>query len=151
MTSLSLRSEGKRDVESVRMGADLEIKVDFDMKGSPIQPALGVVIKSERGTSLFGVNNLFIPGFEFDSVRAPSTISCRFVDLPLMPGTYFVDLYFTSVQLGSAGGNLDIVQQAIAFEVIPSDVFGSGKLPHASCGPFFWPAEFYLETSPTPR
>ena len=151
MTSLSLWSEGESDVESVRMGADLEIKVDFDMKGSPIQPALGVVIKSERGTALFGVNNLFIPGFEFGSVQAPSTISCRLLDLPLMPGTYLVDLYFTSAQLGSAGGNLDIVQDAIAFEVIPSDVFGSGKLPHASCGPFFWPAGFCLQTSPNPQ
>ena len=78
---------------------------------------------------MFGVNNRFIPGFEFGKVQEPATISCHFDDLPLMPGTYLVDLYF-----GNESRDLDVVHEAIAFEVVPADIFGSGKLPPSGRG-----------------
>ena len=57
-----------------------------------------------------------------------------------MPGTYLVDLYF-----GNESRDLDVVHDAIAFEVVPGDVFGSGKLPPKSAGPIFWPATWDLK------
>ena len=38
-----------------------------------------------------------------------------------------------------------MVYDAIAFEVMPGDAFGSGKLPPKSAGPIFWPATFDLK------
>ena len=109
------------------MGSSLSIQVDFDVRESPTHPVLGVIIKTDLGAPFFGVNNLFIPGFEFGKVQGTARISCNFEDLPLMPGTYLVDLYFTSYGLGYNDRNLDVVHEAIAFSMVPADVFDSGK------------------------
>jgi hypothetical protein len=58
-------------------------------------------------------------------------------DLPLRPGRYYVDLFF-----GNEHEDFDIVTDALSFEIIPGDFFGSGKLPQASAGPILWPATF---------
>ena len=65
-----------------------------------------------------------------------------------MPGTYLVDLYLTSSGLGYNDRNLDVVHEAIAFSMVPADVFDSGKLPPAVAGPIFWPGTFDLQLSP---
>ena len=117
--------------------------MDFDVKGSPTGPVLGVVIKTDSGLPVFGVNNRFIPGFEFGSVQAPARISCHLPNLPLVPGTYLIDLY-----LGDDARDLDTIHEAITFEVIPADAFGSGKLPPEAAGPILWPATWDLRPSP---
>src|SRR5262249_16197424 len=93
-------------ISHVRMGSSLSIHVEFDGEGTPIEPVLGVVIKTHLGSPVFGVNNLFIPGFEFGNVKAGGTIACHLDQLPLMPGTYLVDLYLTTAGLGAQGRNL---------------------------------------------
>jgi hypothetical protein len=61
-----------------------------------------------------------------------------------MPGTYSADLF-----LGDAYRDYDVVHDAISFEVVAADVFGSGRLPDANCGSVFWPASWtYLPRSP---
>ena len=67
------------------------------------------------------------------------TIAATFAALPLMPGTYFVDLW-----LGDEFTDYDVVHEAASFDVQPADVFGSGKLPPAFAGPIAWPARFDL-------
>jgi len=121
MRQVTLSNGSQSPVSSIRMGSSLGIHVDFDVQGSPIEPVLGVAIKSDLGAPLFGINNLFIPGFEFGQVRAPSTITCQIDNLPLMPGSYFVDLYLTSSGLGNKDRNLAVVHDAIAFEVLPTE------------------------------
>jgi len=139
MSRVTLCDDNQNITSRIRMGSSLSIHVDFDVKGFPTRPVLGVVIKTDLGTNLFGVNNRFIPGFEFGKVDVPSTISCHLDKLPLMPGTYLVDLYF-----GNESRDLDVVHEAVAFEVVPADVFASGKLPPSGVGPIFWPATWKL-------
>ncbi len=148
MSQVTLSDGSQSPISQIRMGSSLSIHVDFDVRESPIEPVLGVVIKTDLGTPLFGVNNLFIPGFQFGKVQGSATISCHFEDLPLMPGTYLVDLYFTSYGLGYNDRNLDVVHEAIAFSMVPADVFDSGKLPPPATGPIFWPGTFDLQLNP---
>jgi hypothetical protein len=54
-----------------------------------------------------------------------------------MPGRYLVDL-----QCGDWDRHVDLVQDAISFEVVPGDVFGTGMLPARTSGSIFWPAAF---------
>ncbi len=142
MSRVTLSDGNSNVISRIRMGSCLSLHVDFDVKGTPTQPVLGVVIKTDMGTALFGFNNLFIPGFEFDKVQSSGTISCHLANLPLMPGTYLADLYFANEHR-----NLDVVYEAIAFDVVPADVLGSGKLPPPAAGPIFWPATFELQAS----
>jgi len=145
MSQVTLSDGSQSPNSQFRMGSSLSIHVDLDVKGSPIEPVLGVVIKTDLGNALFGVNNLFVPGFQFGKLEGSATISCHFENLPLMPGTYLVDLYLTSYGLGYNEPNLDVVHEAIAFSMVPADVFDSGKLPPAVAGPIFWPGTFDLE------
>ena len=142
MSRVTLSNGNQNPVSSIRSGSSLSISVEFDVLGSPTRPVLGVVVKTDLGAALFGVNNRFIPGFEFDLVTAHGTISCHLDKLPLMPGMYLVDLFF-----GNEIHDLDVVHEAISFEIVPSDVFGSGKLPPSAAGPFVWPATWDLHAN----
>ena len=142
MSSVTLSSGKRSCVSSIRTGSSLSINVAFDSHGSPIQPVLGVMIKTDLGAPIFRVDNRIIPGFDLEKVEAPATISCHLADLPLMPGTYLVDL-----ALGNESRDLDVVQDAISFEIEPGDVFGSGKLPPTTSGPICWFATWGLQTN----
>ncbi len=61
-------------------------------------------------------------------------MTCHIDDLPLMPGTYLLDLHF-----GNESRDLDVVYEAIFFEVVPGDIFASNRLPPRASGPIFWP------------
>ena len=43
----------------------------------------------------------------------------------------------TSVNLSR---DLDVIREAISFEVVPADLLGTGMLPRPIDGPVFWPA-----------
>jgi len=139
MTGVALGSDQKFPVTTVRMGSNLSIQVDFDTAGKPFSPVLGVVIKTAMGSSVFTVNNRIIPGYEFPSETARGQITCTIDRLPLMPGTYWIDLYF-----GDEHHDVDVILDGIMFDVEQADIYGSGKLPHHSCGPIFLNASWVL-------
>jgi lipopolysaccharide transport system ATP-binding protein len=138
MSSVTLASDGTEPVSGVRMGATLSIKVAFS-SARPISPVLGIVIKNSHGLRVFGINNRFIAGYRFEKRIGSGLITCTVSDLPLMPGTYSLDLYF-----GDGPHDIDIVYDAISMEILPADVFGTGDLPPAGCGNIYWPASFAL-------
>ncbi len=138
MRELALLGDGDAPTDTVRMGGTLRVQVRFDTGGQALSPVLGVVVKTAQGAPLFGVNNRFIPGFDF-APTPTGTITCRLEDLPLVPGTYFLDLYF-----GDPHGDRDTVLDAASLEVLPSDVFGSGRVPPPAAGPIFHPARWEL-------
>jgi len=138
MLQVTLGNGQRSPVACVGTGSSLSVEVDLNVKGVPIQPFLGVVVRTSLGAPLFGVDNGFIPGFEFDAVTGGAKMTCQIDDLPLMPGTYLIDLHF-----GNESRDLDVVYEAIFFEVVPGDIFGSGRLPPRASGPIFWPAAIW--------
>ena len=141
MSDVTLRSVTKQPVSAVRIGEGLSIEVKFSGASKPVSPVLGMVIKSSQGISLFTVNNRFIGGYEFSESVTEGIITCHFETLPLMPGMYFLDLYF-----GDQYHDLDIIYEATSFEVTPGDVFGTGKLPPPAGGSLIWNATWDLRT-----
>ncbi len=138
MRELALLSDGDVTTDAVRMGGTLKLQVRFDTNGEAVSPVLGVVVKTAQGVPLFGVNNRFIPGFEFGPTPR-GAITCRLDHVPLTPGTYFLDLYF-----GDPHGDRDTILDAASLEVLPGDVFGSGRVPPPSAGPIFHPASWEM-------
>jgi lipopolysaccharide transport system ATP-binding protein len=138
MRELAILGEDGAPTDSVRMDGTLRVQVAFDGGGQAVSPVLGLVVKTAQGMPLFGVNNRFIPGYEFrDTPRG--TITCRLDHLPLTPGTYLLDLYF-----GDPHGDRDTILDAISLEVVPGDVFGSGRVPPPAAGPVFHAATWEL-------
>lgn len=142
MQEVTLYGGSDEPTSTLRMGEGLVISVAYCSGESPTRPVLGVVIKTRLGLAVLGVNNRFIPGFSFSDEHADGRITCRFAELPLMPGSYSIDLYF-----GNEHADLDVVLDACTFDVVATDIFGSGKLPPATAGPIFWPATWDLSNN----
>jgi lipopolysaccharide transport system ATP-binding protein len=142
MTNVAVCSESGEIVSSVRMGQPLKVRVRFSCRSASIRPIIGIVFKDSRGIAVFGVNNRFIsadqPSGHFDN----GEFIWDFPGLPLMPGVYTLSLY-----LGDDHRDFDTVQDAIAFEVLPADIFRTGKLPPSSAGLIFVPAKWSVEPS----
>ena len=139
MKRVTTLSAGEAPVSVVKMGASLSIAVEF-AREVPLRPTLGVVVRTSEGWPVFEINNRYIAGYCFErSVTKKGTITSRINELPLTPGTYVIDLYF-----GDQYEDFDLVFEATSFEVVPSDVFGTGKLPSRGYGAVYLPAEWEL-------
>ena len=123
------------------MGEELSVAVTFVSEPEPIRPVLGLVVRTSLGAPVFGVNNKFINGYRFDRALRKGIITCTLDSVPLMHGTYSIDFYF-----GDDSQDYDTIEYAVTFEVVPADIYGSGKLPSAKCGPIFTSAEFSLKS-----
>jgi len=136
MTVVTL-SEGNSPCSAAfKMGGRLTVAVSFGTERA-FTPVLGLTVKNMHGLAIMRVNNQFIGGFNFAQRQNSGTISCTFDKIPLLPGRYGIDL-----SLGDGFRDLDTVNDAITFEVLPADVFGTGKLPPPGSAVVFWPAHF---------
>jgi lipopolysaccharide transport system ATP-binding protein len=124
----------------VLMGGELEVAVAFEADRTLSGVTFGLVVKNGLQAPVFGVNNLSIRSPELDRPARRGTVVCRVPDVPLMPGSYYIDLY-----LGTRGQVFDVVKDACRFEVEPADVFGTGKLPPSIAGDVFCHATLGLQ------
>ena len=138
MTRVELRSGAPAPAGVVRMGDPLEIRVSY-AAGSPLRPVLGAIVKTTYGAPVFCASDRFSEQLIFCNPLARGTVVCTIEKIPLMPGTYSLDLY-----LGDANGDFDVIDDATTFEVLAADVTGSGRLPPASGGPVHCDANWRL-------
>ena len=135
MTSVSLRSQSGLPASAIRMGEGLSIQLDF--AGTVrFHPNIVITIKNHFAVPVFSINTRTQKRFQLGEAITAGTIVSHLRDLPLLEGTYSLDLY-----LGEEYQHLDIVYDAISFEVLPADVFESGQVPTTHNGTIFWPAE----------
>jgi hypothetical protein len=141
MKAVSLFSESEEPTSTVRMGAPLSVQVAFSV-AQPIRPILGVIVKTGQGTPIFGVSNRWTYQGADAAATREGTIACNFEGLPLNPGTYLLDLYFG--EFADLTRDLDIVMDAISFEVFAADLYGTGLLPAQYAGPVFCDATWEM-------
>ena len=142
MRSLTLMSGSSYPISAVRMGAPLSVKVGFS-SSHPIRPILGVAVKTSQGMPVFAVSNRWtLEGHRWEPA-SEGEICCTFEQLPLMPGTYFLNLFFGD--FADQTRDLDIISDAASFEIIQADVYGTGRLPNPTDGPVLWMAKWTRE------
>jgi lipopolysaccharide transport system ATP-binding protein len=137
MTAVSIQSEGEIS-GCVRMGSPLRINVSY-AAGGPLKPVLGVAVKTIQGAPVFAASDRYSRRLADCAAVATGTVVCAIEKLPLMSGTYMLDLY-----LGDSAGDFDTVMEAISFEVLPADLHGTGHLAPAVFGPLFCAPEWDL-------
>jgi lipopolysaccharide transport system ATP-binding protein len=140
MTEVALFGDLAEPISSLRMGSSLSVQVHFHSSSMAVCPVLAVSFKSADCMPIFTVNNKFIENNLSSEPITHGVITCHFERLPLMPGTYFLDLYF-----GDQQREFDVIHEAISLEVVAADVFGTSKLPSASGGPIYWHANWTLK------
>jgi lipopolysaccharide transport system ATP-binding protein len=126
----ALRNIQGEYISSVKSCGLLEIVVHFDDLDTAIKPVLGIVVRDQFGSPIFGINNRIVKDYSFEHSMTSGTITCTIDSVSLLPGKYIIDLY-----LGNEFSDIDTITDAIIFDVIEHDVYGSGKLPSPSAGP----------------
>ncbi len=117
---------------SLAMGDCFSITIQFKSK-TPLTNALfGFGIENSQGERITSLNN------EIAGNNIPASISegkaVLNVNNPnLIDGKYFVSVSIVSNQLEW----IDYIEQAISFEIIPTDIYNSGKLIDKSQGKIF--------------
>jgi lipopolysaccharide transport system ATP-binding protein len=134
MNSVTLYSNSDGPLSCVPMGSPLSVRVEFS-SSTPVRPTLAVTFKTAQGALIFTVSNRWThQGVDGPRVSA-GAISCDFESLPLMPGTYTLDLFLGD--FGDVSRDLDAIRDAISIEMLPADVYGTGHLPVNIFGPVF--------------
>lgn len=138
MSSIGLCSSGPETTGIIRMGQPLALRVSYSAKKA-FRPVLGVGIKTVHGAPIFNVSDRFARQLAECVPMKQGAVVCAIEELDLLPGTYTIDLW-----LGDEGGDFDMIQDAMSFEVVPADLLGTGRLPPAVLGPVFRKATWRL-------
>jgi lipopolysaccharide transport system ATP-binding protein len=138
MQRVSLRAQSGLSASAIRMGEGLTIHVEFAGERR-FRPNINVCVKNYFGVPVFTVSTRVQKKFQISETVSAGAIICHLRELPLLEGTYSIDLF-----LGEEYACLDGIYDAISFEVLPADVFDSGQMPLSSEGTIYWPAEFEI-------
>jgi homopolymeric O-antigen transport system ATP-binding protein len=138
MRSVTLRTRSGLPASAIRMGEGLSIELRF--AGSRrFRPNAEVTIKNHFGVPVFTNSTRVMKQFQIADAIDAGTVIWHIRDLPLLHGTYSIDIF-----LGEEYSHVDVVYDAISFEVLPADVFDSGQVPNTHDGTIFWPAEIEI-------
>ena len=139
MNAVELYSRDAQPTGVFRMGSAMSLIVTYQ-HDHPFSPVLGARFKTIYGAPVFTVSDRYCEQLADCVPLSRGRIVCSIDKLPLMPGTYIIDLY-----LGDAAGDFDVINEAISFEVIEADINGTGRLANASGGgPVFCSATWKL-------
>jgi lipopolysaccharide transport system ATP-binding protein len=128
-TEIALRDDEGQLTRAVGASAPFDIVVSYEAKCDLRDVALSVDVELLDGTRLVTLYS----GFRNESFRVAAgagAFSCRVAGLPIRPDTYSLNVF-----IGATHGMYDFVERAMSFEIAPSDVFGTGRLPERSQGP----------------
>jgi lipopolysaccharide transport system ATP-binding protein len=136
MQSVELYSGTAQIGGAVKMGSALSVAVRYEYD-RPFQAHLRIIVKTVYGAPIFAVSTWWSMDVAEFAPASRGWIVCTMDELRLMPGTYMLDLL-----LGDANDDLDIVADAISFDVVAADLNGTGRLPPSKFGPMFCAATF---------
>jgi lipopolysaccharide transport system ATP-binding protein len=127
---------------SFDLGSDLLVEMTVQCPEGTLlrQPVMGVVVNH----ALFGTVttvNMRMTGSDtctgkFDTL----TITGRLKNLPFLQGNYSLDLW-----LGDGLRDVDAVMGCLNFQILGTDVYGTGKLPNAKFGVTFLHADWEVK------
>jgi lipopolysaccharide transport system ATP-binding protein len=131
-------TEGKGNLNVVTSGSEVNFIIGMYDISDLKNLVCALVITDERTHRVVLFHTGYHSNLVFDGMDC-IYLSCRVPSLPLVPGTYFVDLVL--------GGNKQIyerVEQAGKFEVVFSDLFGTGQIPNSRQGYFALPCDWNI-------
>jgi homopolymeric O-antigen transport system ATP-binding protein len=126
--SLAVRDAGGRLTRSVRPYEPFEIIVNYEAKAALRDVVAAIDVELLDGTRLSTLYSAF-RNETFSIAAGPGSFACQVTGLPLRP-----DIYSFNVFLGGNHAVHDYVMRAMTFEVAPTDVFGTGRLPERNQG-----------------
>jgi len=127
------------------MGARLTFALRIDPLERLVNPRLGIGIDNANGQRMFTLHTLYSQ-HSIAEIDQECWVLCSIPSVKLMPGVYSV-----KVAVGEGLRDIDVVDKAASFEILPSDVTGTGQIPSVSQGVMFqqcqWERRARLEPS----
>jgi len=135
-TNVRLLDDEKKPVNSIQMGDDAIIQLEFVANQQILKPNFGVRLYNQLKQNLITWGSQTTTG-ELPSINKGGTIFLHINSLNLLPGVYHL-------ALGISDGyqTFDYVEDAITFEIHPKAVYPTGKLPKSTHALFFTPCEW---------
>ncbi len=131
LRTLELRSGTNTAVGAIQMGDPLTILLSFEA-ARPLRPVVAFILKTVQGVPVCSLNDRFSMQLSECKMVTEGMVACEIDRLMLMPGQYNIDVSF-----GDLGAEMDVISDAISFDVLPADLLGSGRLPPSSQGAMF--------------
>lgn len=124
-----LLDEHGKPATQLLCGAPAQIEVSVVADCPYAEPHIAVGFDDSLGCRIFTAAT-YLTDTAPAALRRHGHLVCRLAELPLAPGRYCLTL-----NAGPQGGQwIDVVDQALWFEVAPSDYYGNGKLPNPDWG-----------------
>jgi lipopolysaccharide transport system ATP-binding protein len=136
-TGMEFLNEAGQPTSMVRSGDRLTLRLHYRANRQLRDLVVGISIDNEYGTMIAASNNWgtgdSIPVVEPGEGYADLEIDCLY----LQPSRYYLTL-----RLGKWNDRHDELKNCIAFDVEPSDYYGSGRGIHRSFGLIFFPSRW---------
>lgn len=140
-THMEFLSEAHETTNHIRSGDKLTLRLHYRANKLLRDLVVGINIHNEYGTLIAASNNWAtgddIPIAEPGDGFADFEIDCLY----LLPGRYYLSLW-----LGKWSNPLDVLKNCIAFDIEPSDYYGSGRGIDAGFGLMFFPSRWRSRT-----
>jgi lipopolysaccharide transport system ATP-binding protein len=117
--------------DGARSGSDCSIRLSYEAQSPEADLFVGIAVQGPLGEPIFLCTNR-LSGDSLATAAPDGEIACTISQLPLLPGRYTINVYAEV-----AGVLADWIEDAAGFEVLESDVFGTGQLPPSTHGPIF--------------
>jgi len=116
--------DGKSLKGGVRVGAPLTIRVHFILPEPTSSFDIGLGFDNLLGQRVFTAHTSFEPVRSHGQIAGMQIFECEIPSLTLVPGQYVLRVW---MDVGQA--EVDKIDNAARFDVIPSDYYGTGKSP----------------------
>jgi lipopolysaccharide transport system ATP-binding protein len=131
-------SSGGQPSASIRMGDPLEFTLEYDCGHRPVDLKLGITVEDQRGVQVVSFTpTCQAPGLLRNS-RSAGAAQCAVPEITLVEGRYVVHVFCDD------GRGAESVEAAGEFEVLPADVFGTGRGPEPRHGVVYMPCQWSL-------
>lgn len=136
-TAIEIQDARGTPVQTVAMGKPMRIRLAVRATELVQRPVVGIAVKTNLGQRLFRLHT-GDQAFEIGDLCGERSFVCEVPSVPLVPGSYHL-----SMGIADGGQVLqDSVDPAAVFEVVPSDVFGTGQIPNGPGDVVFCPSRW---------
>jgi lipopolysaccharide transport system ATP-binding protein len=120
----SLDSMG-HETTQFKMGDVMEFEVGLDVGSQILNDPLLTIEIERRGVRICHLSTLYMSKEPF-TLTGQTVVKCRWRLPLLMPGEYSIGKLVIKIYAGA--DRLDAIEQIMPFEILPTDVYGTGKL-----------------------
>ena len=139
-----LNPSGQANVD-LKAGDGMTVQLSIRASERISQPWIGMKLRTALNQTLFHFANREA-GFDLPPIHGDGVVECKIDTLNLLPGRYFLDLSLFDVK----GGLQDEVNPGASFDVVASDVLGSGMPMEQQYGVVFFKSAWSLRNGSKP-